>query len=160
MPDLRVLIITLGGFTGDDLAGLANCTHLEYLEMCNRSIQDDPLDLSFLGELHELRNLNICANHEVEGSEVLENLTGLARLWIGTRTYIPADYIAHLREVLPDTEINDTTVIGDGPEWRYANASHSRLHPRYAQLCDEFDYAHYDRVCAFYWNDPLYKPHD
>ena len=160
MPDLRVVIITLGGFTGDDLAGLANCPHLEYLEMCSRSIRGDPLDLSFLAELHELRHLNICANHEVVGYEALANLTGLERLWIGTRTYIPADYIEYLREALPDTDINDTTAIGDGPEWRFTDSSQRHLHPRYAQLREEFDYDHYDKVCSLYWNDPLYKPHD
>ena len=128
--------------------------------MCSRSVLGDPLDLSFLAGLTELKHLNICANHEVVGYEALENLTGLERLWIGTRTYIPEDYVEHLIEALPNTEINTTTPIGDGPEWRYLNTSHTRLHPRYAQLCDEFDYAHYDKACSLYWNDPLYKPHD
>ena len=65
-----------------------------------------------------------------------------------------------MREALPDTVINDTTTVGDGPEWRYTDFSRHHLQPRYAQLREEFDYDHYDKVCSLYWNDPLYKPHD
>ncbi len=99
-------------------------------------------------------------DYDKQIGEALANLTGLERLWIGTRTYIPEDFLKGLPEALPNTEINLSTEIGDGWEWRYTSPSMHRAVPRYAQLCDEFDYAHYDKVCSQYWNDPLYYPHD
>ena len=157
MPDLEVAVISIGGWS--DLSGLANCPHLEYLEMCSRSSRE-PLDLSFLANLKELKHLNICCCYEVTGYEVLEGLTQLERLWIGVNTDIPQEYIEHLVEALPNTEFNLTSEVGDGVEWRWANPEKQIPTPRYALLCRQFDYGNYDRVCSFYWNDPLYKPHD
>ena len=111
--------------------------------------------------LKELKHLDICCLFDnVVGYEALENLTQLERLWIGKFTYIPEDYIEHLREVLPNTEINTTSETGDGGEWRWVNGNHDRLQPRYELLCRQFDYGNFNRVCAWYWNDPLYYPHD
>ncbi len=160
MPDLEVCVIAIGGFEGDDLAGLANCPHLEYLEMCSRSTRGE-LDLSFLAGLTELKHLDICCLYDnIVGYESLETLTGLERLWIGKYTYIPADYIEHLREVLPNTEINTDSETGDGGTWRWIDQGRRRPQPRYDLLCRQFDYGNYDKVCAYFWNDPLYKPHD
>jgi hypothetical protein len=160
MPELEVVVISIGCFDLDDLAGLANCPHLEYLEMCSRSTREEALDLSFLAGLTELKHLNICCLYDVTGYEALETLTGLERLWIGCHTNIPPEYIAHLQEVLPNTEFNLTTEVGDGWEWRWTDATNQRPNDRYYLLIQQFDYGHYDRVCALYWNDPLYKPHD
>ena len=107
-----------------------------------------------------LRHLNICCSFDVTGYEVLEQLTELERLWIGCYTYIPEDYVEHLREVLPNTEIDTQSDTGVGHGWRWLNESKGWIHPRYEQLCETFEYGNYDRVCAMYWNDPLYKPHD
>ena len=155
MPNLEVCVIAIGGWEGDDLAGLANCPHLEFLEMCSRSTKGE-LDLSFLAGLKELKHLDICCLFDnVVGYEALENLPQLERLWIGKYTYIPEDYIEHLR-----TEINVTAETGDGGAWRWVNGNRDRLQPRYALLCQQFDYGNFNKVCAWYWNDPLYYPHD
>ena len=157
MPDLEVAILAVGGW--NDLSCLANCTHLEYLEMCSRTTRD-PLDLSFLANLKELKHLNICCDYDVTGYEALEELTQLERLWIGAFTNIPQDYLEHLQQALPNTVINLDSLSGVGEKWRYRDMSAGTYDPRYILLCEQFDYAHYDQVCSRRENDPLYKPHD
>ncbi|MBR5094927.1 MAG: hypothetical protein IK095_07520 [Oscillospiraceae bacterium] len=156
MPDLEVAVIAIGGFDGDGLACLENCHNMEYLEMCSRSVYDHPLDLSFLSGMPHLRHLNICCLGQVTGYEVLEELTELERLWIGLYTDIPADYVEHLREVLPDTKINVDSDSGVGGGWRWYNQSKGWPDPRYELLCQQFDYGNFDKNCALYWNDPQY----
>ena len=160
MPHLEVAVIAIGGYQGDDLAGLANCHNMEYLEMCSRSVFDEPLDLSFLSGMPHLKHLNICCLREVTGYEVLEELTELERLWIGRYTYIPADYLEHLCQALPNTRIDLESESGVGGGWRWYNEGRGQPDPRYYLLCQQFDYGNFDTACAYYWNDPLYKPHD
>lgn len=155
MPELEVLIISLGDF--EDLSFLSNCPHLEYLEMGCRSHADGPLDLSFLAELRELKHLNITKLGPVTGYEALEGLTQLERLWIGGYTEIPEEELERLQLLLPDTEIMLDKYAGIDGKWRYQNGV-SIPTPRYALLRRQFDYADYDRVCAWYWNDPLCDP--
>ena len=157
MPELEVLIISLGDF--EDLSFLSSCPHLEYLEMGCRSHPDGPLDLSFLAELKELKHLNITKLGPVTGWEALEQLTQLERLWIGGYTEIPQEELDRLQELLPDTEINLEKYAGVDGKWRYTDGVQTPT-PRYELLRQQFDYPHYDRVLAWYWNDPLYDPHD
>lgn len=160
MPDLEVCVISVGGFQGDALAGLAKCRNMEYLEMCSRSVFEEPLDLSFLSGMPHLKHLNICCLREVTGYEALESLTELERLWIGRFTYIPEENLARLQELLPDTVINTDSETGAGGGWRWVDEGNGRAQLRYYQLCLMFDYGNYETACAYYWNDPLYKPHD
>lgn len=160
MPELEVCIVSLGGWEGDALSGLANCPHLEYLEMSSRTSRGE-IDLSFLAGLRELKHLNICCLYDnVVGYEALENLTQLERLWIGKFTYLPEAYVEHLREALPNTLIDAETESGFGGSWRWVREENGPMQPRYALLCSQFDYGNFDTVCALYKNDPLYYPHD
>ena len=149
MPDLEVAIICLGGL--HDLNYVSKCTKLEFLEI---NTLKPGIDLSPLASLTNLEHLNICYDGKVTGYEALEHLTKLKRLWIGTHTYIPEDYIEHLREVLPDTNINTTEGTGCGGYWKHS--PQGGYDPRYAEIRKTFDYDHYPTSCSSYWNDPLY----
>ena len=157
MPELEVLIISLGDF--EDLSFLSNCPHLEYLEMGCRSRPSFSLDLRFLADLKELKHLNITRLGPVKGWEVLEGMTQLERLWIGGRTYIPQAELQKLPQLLPDTQVELDPEAGIDGHWRYLDGV-SVPNARYALLREQMDYARYNQVCAWYWNDPLYYPHD
>ena len=152
MPDLEVLILAIMPFR--DLTPLTNCTKLEYLELCE--MQQHPgkvLDLSPLAGMTGLHHLNICKLWEVENYEFLETFTELERLWIGCYTYIPKDYIDHLKEVLPNTVINSWTQVCVTEKWR--EDPPGIFVPRYEYLRIQFDYWHFDRSTSYWWNDPL-----
>ncbi len=158
MPDLEVVIVSLGDWK--DLSCLANCPHLEYLEMCC-PLHPGDIDISFLAGLTELRHLDICClGDNVRGYEVLADMPYLERLWIGVRTGIPRDFLAELREKLPDTVIDTTTYTGCDDNWRYIYSRGGPLVPRYALLRQQFDYDHFPQAISAYYNDPLYYPHD
>lgn len=149
MPELEVAIICLGGL--QDLNYVSKCTKLEFLEI---NTLKPGIDLSPLAALTNLEHLNICYLGQVKGYEALEHLTKLKRLWIGTNTYIPEEYIEHLREVLPDTNINTTEGTGCGGYWKHS--PQGGYDPRYAEIRKTFDYDHYPTSCSSFWNDPLY----
>ena len=148
MPELEVAIICLGGL--QDLNYVSKCPKLEFLEI--NSLRPG-IDLSPLAVLTDLEHLNICYLGHVKGYEALEHLTKLKRLWIGTDTYIPEDYLEHLREVLTEAEINTKEPSGCGGTWKHIAGGYD---PRYAEIRKTFDYDHYPTSCSSYWNDPLY----
>ena len=158
MPDLEVAVISIGGWT--DLSFVGNCTKLEYLEMCSRSTKGQPLDLSFLANLKDLKHLDICCLGDgLTGYEVLENMTGLERLWIGRFTRLPPEFVAGLRDKLPNTVINTNSETGCEGFWRYSDGAFI-ANERYALLRQQFDYDNYNSVSSRYYNDPAYYPHD
>ncbi|MBO5555861.1 MAG: hypothetical protein J5927_01630 [Oscillospiraceae bacterium] len=150
MPDLEVAIIALTGL--QDLNYLHNCHKLEYLEIntCRMG-----MDLSPLANCKSLEHLNICWLGKVKGYEALCELTNLKRLWIGMFTTIPEEGLQQIREALPNTVIDTKEGTGCGGTWRHMTGGYT---PRYALLRQQFDYDHYQDVCATYWNDPLYGP--
>lgn len=152
MTDLECCILAIMPFR--DLTPLTNCTKMEYLELCEVQYHPDQvLDLSPLWGMKHLRHLNICKLYEVENYEFLEDCKELERLWIGKYTYIPSDYIDHLKEVLPDTEINWWTQVCVTEDWR--EKPKGIFVERYAYLREQFDYKHYERSTSYWWNDPL-----
>ena len=157
MKDLEVAVISIGGWT--DLSFVGNCTHLEYLEMCSRTIKGE-LDISFLANLKELKHLDLCClGDDLIGYEVLEEMTGLERLWIGYFTHLPRDFVMGLYDKLPNTVINLESQTGCEGFWRYSDGAFIPCE-RYALLCEQFDYIHYYASCSRYYNDPCYYPHD
>lgn len=150
MPDLEVAILGISKL--NDLTPLAGCSKLEYLEI-NSAIHG--MDLTPLGGLQALRHLNICYLGDVQGWQALEKLTGLERLWIGRFTYLPEGGLEELQAALPNTEINTTEWTGCGGTWR-EEPGVGRV-PRYELLRQQFDYDHFNEVCAYYWNDPKYE---
>lgn len=152
MPELEACILAIMPFR--DLTPLSGCTKMEYLELCE--IQPHPgkeLDLAPLAGMTHLHHLNICKLYEVKNYEFLENCKELERLWIGQYTYIPDEYIEHLKKVLPDTTINWWTQTCVTETWR--EDPPGIWVPRYAKLREQFDYDHYDKTMSFWWNDPL-----
>ena len=152
MTELECCILAIMPFR--DLTPLTNCTKMEYLELCE--MQTHPgqmLDLSPLAGMTHLHHLNICKLYEVENYEWLENCTELERLWIGVYTYIPKEYIEHLKEVLPDTKINWWTQVAVTEKWREDPAG--IFVERYALLREQFDYKHCQKSTSYWWNDPL-----
>ena len=157
MPELEVAVISIGGWT--DLSFMGNCTKLEYLEMCSRTVKGK-LDISFLANLKDLKHLDICCLGDgITGYEALEQLTGLERLWIGRFTRLPKNFVAGLWDKLPDTDINTVSETGCEGFWRYTDGAFLPCE-RYKKLCEQFDYIHYYASCSRYYNDPDYYPHD
>lgn len=157
MPELEVCILAIMPFR--DFTPLTNCTKIEYLELCEMtSHKGKVVDLSPIAGMKGLRHLNICKLYEVKNYEFLETFTQLERLWIGQLTYIPKDYIEHLKEVLPDTQINWWTQVSVTEKWR--EDPPGIFVERYAELRLQFDYWHYDKAASYWWNDPLCKGND
>ncbi len=153
MPELEVAVIAISPWR--DLSPLASCKKLEFLEVSEFFLNyGEVMDLAPLGELTNLKHLNICKMYHVKNWEALKNLTGLERLWIGAFNDIPPEGIEQLREALPDTEINTTERTGSLGSWR--ENPDGTPHPRYVLLCEQFDYAHYPYSCSTYTNDPNY----
>ncbi len=141
MPDLEVLILSL--CTLKDIAPLADCKHLEYLEFFNNYVTD----LSPLAELRELKHLNICWSMRLEDLTPLYGLTQLERLWIGSKTSVPKERIDACKKALPDTAVND---------WCSDPHTNWREGERYELLEKQLGYP---MGYSFYEWDPLYKPH-
>ena len=125
MPKLRVAILAIGYV--DDITPLAGCTEMEYLELFNNRI----VDLTPLTGMTKLKHLNLTWNR-VEDVSPLYTMTGLERLWVG-RNLFSEEQQAQLAAALPNTEIK----YSHGP-----TAEGWRVHPRYDQLRQEFDYEH------------------
>lgn len=152
MTELECCILAIMPFR--DLTPLTNCTKMEYLELCE--VQPHPgqtLDLAPLAGMTHLHHLNIAKLYEVENYEFLENCKELERLWIGKYTYIPKEYIDHLKAELPDTYINWWTEVCVTEDWR--EKPKGIWVERYAELREQFDYKHYQKSTSYWWNDPL-----
>ncbi len=164
MPDLEVLIIAMNPL--GDLSPLSNCPHLEYLELFFSNVYD----LSPLSSCAELKHLNIGMCPYLADISPLYDLD-LERLYIGRRTPVPEEQVAHFRELHPDCEVNDTDWDTSVGEWRYKKLEGEELEwyrqqpyfredrinmaPRFALLRDQFGYDTLDY--SFRWKDPDYR---
>lgn len=152
MPNLEVAVLAMNGCT--DISALAECKHLEFLEIFSTNVSD----LSPLSELKELRHLNIQYMPYLTDISPLYGLTELERLWIGCNTPIPAEQVEKMHEYAPDCEIDTTTMNNDS--WRYTGYNEKAyeyiLHPRYALLREQFGYS--NNEFSFSWLDPKYNP--
>lgn len=153
MPDLEVAIIAITPWR--DLSPLASCKNLEFLECSEFFLKDgEVMDLAPLGELTNLKHLNICKMFHVKNWEVLKNLTGLERLWIGAFNDIPEEGIEELRAALPNTVINTTELTGSLGSWR--ENEDGTYNERYLLLREQFNYDHFPASESTYYNDPNY----
>lgn len=154
MPDLEVCIITDSGWETLDM--LANCTKLEFLEVC--PIGHTYVDLHPLEKLVNLEHLNICGIGESDGWEVLMNLTKLKRLWIGywTALSFPEGAIEQIQEALPNTEINVTEHAAAVGSWRTNPDGTSP--ERYLLLREQLGYDDYWNIFPYPNNDPKFNP--
>ena len=152
MPNLEVFIVMDG--TISDISALANCPHLEFVELFTNRITD----LSPLSGLKELRHLNINWNTRLADITPLYGLD-LERLWIGRMNKVPKEQIEEFRALHPNCQVNDTCIDShDG--WRWDEDRN--YYPRYALLREQMGY-HYPEGptdYSYYWRDPLYEPHD
>lgn len=105
MPNLKVLIVVENhrsdGGRGriTDFSPIGYCTKLRYLEC----FANDAEDFSFLSNLPEIEDLNICYNR-ISDVSYLENLPNLQKLWIeGTR--LKYDDYVKLTEEYPNAKI-------------------------------------------------------
>ncbi len=152
MPDLEVAILAMSSV--DDFSALAECPKLEYLELFTTRLHD----LTPLGELKNLKHLNICYNFAINDISPLYSLTGLERLWIGCYDPIPPEQIEKMQECAPDCIINTTTKDPTEEGWRIKLKSKSgwtEYDDRYELLREQFDHYTESSYC-FYWTDPLY----
>lgn len=165
MPKLEVLIIAMNPL--EDLTPLTNCPDLEYLELNTT----DVYDLSALSGLTKLRHLNIANCPNLKDISPLFGLTKLERLWIGCITPVPEEQVEKMRAAAPDCEIDTEVTDPTTGHWRIAGYTPESialfeetgwlqevLHPRYELLRKQFGYT--DDDYSFFWNDPLYYPHN
>lgn len=147
MPDLEVLIVACAPWK--DATPIGSLEKLEYLEILSTSCDD----ISAFANLHNLKHLNIGNCHHVTDITPLYGLTQLERLWIGCITPVPQEQKDKIRELLPNTVINTTTVNHKSEGWCKDETAHNV--PRYALLREQFgDYQM--AAYAYDWSDILY----
>ena len=153
MPDLEVVIVSMTGF--NDLNVLRNAKNLEYLEFHSCK---EGMDLSPLVNNPNLEHICCCFLGRVQGWEAIKSLTKLKRFHMGYYTLLPDGALEELRALMPDCDFNNTNTVGSTGDWRYeANAG---LVPRYAELCQQFEYDNYAHVCSSWFNDPMFYKDD
>ncbi len=139
-----------------DFSALANCPELEYLEIFTTPISD----ISFLKNSYKLRHLELENMRNLTDISPLFGLKDLERLWLDGNTPVPQEQLDMMHEAAPNC------VIGyDVPGlWKYSGYNDKAYffinQPRYQLLREQFGYDREDGGYAFYWNDPLYEPHD
>lgn len=118
MPNLRVLIL-VDNFDSpskrvrlSDISKLKYCPHLRYLELFANNVSD----MSVIGELKELEDLNVCYN-PVSSSEPFKDLPKLQKLWI-YNTSIPWEEINELKNLYPDAKIVTSGTGSVDQGWR------------------------------------------
>lgn len=150
MPDLEVFIIAMNPVS--DLTPLSKCTKLEYLEIFTTNVTD----LSPLSGLTTLRHLNISNLPGLTDISPIYTLTELERLWIGTKTPIPAEQIAQMQQAAPGCKISTVSSEEQGDAWRYTwydenNATYHWVE-RHEKLREQLGYNYQEY--SFYWLDP------
>lgn len=150
MPDLEVFIIAMNPVS--DLTPLTKCTKLEYLEIFTTAVTD----VSALSSLTSLRHLNICNLPGLSDISPLYSLTELERLWIGTKTPIPADQVAQMQQSAPSCKISTVSDDEQGDAWRYTwyDENNATYHwtERHEKLREQLGYNYQEY--SFYWLDP------
>jgi hypothetical protein len=168
MPDLEVLIIAMNPL--GDLSPLANCKHLEYLEL----FYSNTSDLSPLSGLKTLKHLNVGHCPYLTDISPIYDLE-LDRFYLGISNFcpVPPEQIAHYRELHPDCEVDDTAWESSEAGWRraaclegeelewymqqpYYREDRRNYAPRYALLRDQMEYDTLNYSVR--WNDPDYRP--
>jgi len=147
MPELEVCILSIN--LVEDISGLANCKHLEYLEMFNTHITN----LDCLEGMTELRHLNVCQNPYLTDITGTYTVEGLERFWIGDiySTAVPREQVEEYKKLHPETNTCDWTYGAHTAGWREG--------PRYELLWVQMGYDEEDSDYSYYWNDPLNPPH-
>lgn len=148
MPDLEVAILCMGCWT--DPSPIADCPHLEFLEIQTSLISD----LTPLSGLKELRHLNIGYDFYLTDISPIYDLD-LERLWIGSLTPIPAEQVEEYQRRHPDCVVNTE---GADPHymWRwigYDKQGNPVRDPRYDLLVDQMGYDLEEY--AFEWKENL-----
>lgn len=150
MPRLEVFIIAMNNVS--DLTPLSHCYNLEYLEIQTTNVRD----ISPLADLVSLRHLNIGELPGLTDISPLYGITELERLWITTKTPIPADQVQHMRECAPNCTINTETDDPHGGQWRFYKYDPAIPRywwvPRHELLRAQMGYNGQDY--SFYWLDP------
>ena len=148
MPDLEVAVLAMGSWS--DASPLADCPHLEFLEIQTTNVSD----ISALSGLKELRHLNLGHLFELTDISPIYDLD-LERLWIGTMTPIPAEQVEEYQRRHPDCEVSTE---GYDPHymWRWIGIDEKGApirHPRYDLLVKQMGYDREDY--AFEWRENL-----
>jgi len=142
MPDLEVFICMMGHIT--DISPLADCKHLEFLEI----FTNDITDLTPLSGLTELRHLNASNNPNLSDISPVYELHGLERFWCGHYNSVPQEQFDRFCELNPNCQVN-FTCFDPHEDWRWGTE-------RYALLQEQLGYLTYDYQIPE--NDPLYEP--
>ena len=151
MPNLEVLIVAMDNWS--DVSSLAKCPKLEYAELQTSCLND----LRPLSGLKNLKHLNISYCVALTDISPLYELTQLERLWVGCLTPIPKEQIDRFKELVPQCEVDTSTLDPTEGGWRYSQTQFGlKAHPRYELLRDQFEYQLGNDAYAYYFNDPLY----
>ncbi|MBR1455800.1 MAG: hypothetical protein IJ594_01400 [Oscillospiraceae bacterium] len=144
MPDLEVAILAMGSWS--DCTPLADCPHLEFLEIQTTNVDD----LTPLSGLKELRHLNIGHLFTLRDISPLYDLD-LDRLWIGSVTPIPQEQVEEYQRRHPDCVVS-TEGYDPHHMWRWIGIDEQGnpiRDPRYDLLVQQMGY---DREeYAFEW---------
>lgn len=150
MPKLEVCIFAYLQSLSD-ISALANCPHLEYLELMLCNVED----VSPLGGLKELRHVNLVLS-SANDITCLYDLTDLERLYLGIYTKVPREQVDEILRRNPDLEVELSTCDARGGKWRgeYIDGVCHYV-DRYILLKEQFGYR-YPYDYALKEADPLY----
>ena len=167
MPDLEVLIIAMNPL--GDLTPLADCEHLEYLEL----FYSQTSDLSPLAGLKSLKHLNVGHCPFLTDISPIYDLD-LERFYLGAFAScpVPPEQVDHYRQLHPDCEVDNelwessegawrraANLEGEALEWYkqqpYYREDRALFAPRYALLRDQMRYD--ELLYSTKWNDPTWQ---
>lgn len=149
LPELRILIVAdnidrqYGGYV-KNLQYVRYCTHLQYFEFFISQVSD----MSFLHDLPELKDLNLCYT-KVNDLSVFKDLPNLERLWLNCCGITYDDY-QQLKEWHPNATIMYGHAGSTDQGWRE--------HSRYWAMRQSFanNYLHEAFCDPVEEEDPLY----
>lgn len=152
MPNLRVLILACNPNL-EDITPVGNCTHLEYLEVCETAVAD----LTPLANCTELEHLNIGMNQKLTDLSPLYGLKNLKRLYMANLYTSALDMEKEqekFEELLPDADIYSLwpglgTALNIG-QWKRTRGDAGQMVPRYEELYNTFGYGDQENDRRFY----------
>ena len=141
MTELEMAIVAVGEV--NDIAGIANCTKLEFLELFTSDLDDE--DMQHLAGLTNMKYLNVSNLPKVTNLSFTDNMTQLRRLWCVMSPIGKAE-AERVQSLHPDCEVL-VYAYGDPTDhgWRYVQGTNDTVRsPEYELVTKRFGYENWD----------------
>lgn len=141
MTELEMAIVAVGEVK--DIAGIANCKKLEFLELFTSNLDDE--DMQHLAGLTNMKYLNVSNLPKVTNLSFTDDMTQLRRLWC-VMSPIGKEEAARVQALHPDCEVL-VYAYGDPTDhgWRYVQGTNDKVKsPEYELVTKRFGYETWD----------------